>query len=191
MSDTSLSKDVLELLHSRVSYPRLDEPAPEGELLERILMTAMRAPDHKVLRPARYLLISGERRYALGEVFAEAASIKDEDVSEAKLDKCRAMPLRAPLVLVAISKNLEHPKVPVFEQEQSVASGLTHILIALQAHGFGGIWRTGEMATDGHVKQALGISPQESVVGFLYIGTPVGEPKRIPQLQFSDFFHSW
>jgi nitroreductase len=191
MNDRPLSKDVLELLHTRVSSPRLAEPAPEGEVLESILMTAMRAPDHKVLRPARYLLISGERRQALGEVFAEAARINDQEVAEAKLAKCRAMPLRAPLVLVAISKNLEHPKVPVFEQEQSVASGLTHILIALQAHGFGGIWRTGEMAVDAHVKQALGIQARESLVGFLYIGTPVGEAKRIPQLQFSDFFHSW
>lgn len=191
MSETLLSGDVLDLLHSRVSYPRLQSPAPEGELLRRILMTAMRAPDHKVLRPARYLLIEGERRDDLGEVFAQAAKRSDPSVPNAKLEKCRAMPLRAPLVLVAISKNIEHPKVPIFEQEQSVASGLTHILIALQANGFGGILRTGEMAVDTYVKAQLGIQEHESLVGFLYMGTPVGEAKRIPALQFEDFFRSW
>lgn len=191
MSERSLSSDVLELLHERVSYPRLESPAPEGGLLKRILMTATRAPDHKVLRPARYLLIDGERRVDLGEIFAQAAELRDPSASAAKLEKCRAMPLRAPLVLVAISRNIDHPKVPVFEQEQSVASGLTHILIALQANGFGGIWRTGEMAVDAHVKQQLGIQEQESLVGFLYIGTPVGEAKRIPERQFEEYFHSW
>ncbi len=191
MSDTSLSRDVLDLLHTRVSSPRLDFPAPEGKLLKRILMTATRAPDHKVLRPARYLLIEGERRQSLGEVFAQAAKLSDSSVPDSKLEKCRAMPLRAPLVLVAISKNIEHPKVPLFEQEQSVASGLTHILIALKANGFGGIWRTGEMAVDAYVKQQLGIKQHESLVGFLYIGTPVGDAKRIPTLQFEDYFCSW
>jgi nitroreductase len=191
MSEMSLSSDVLELLHTRVSYPRLESPAPEGALLKRILMTAMRAPDHKVLRPARYLLVEGERREELGEIFAHAAQRSDPSASDAKLEKCRAMPLRAPLVLVAISKNIEHPKVPVFEQEQSVASGLAHILIALQACGFGGIWRTGEMAVDAYVKQQLGLQEHESLVGFLYIGTPVGDAKRIPTLQFEDYFCSW
>ena len=191
MSETSLSADVLELLHTRVSYPRLESPAPEGELLKRILMTALRAPDHKVLRPARYLLIEGDRREALGEVFAQAAQRNDPSVADSKLEKCRAMPFRAPLVLVAISKNIQHPKVPVFEQEQSVASGLTHILIALQANGFGGIWRTGEMAVDVYVKKQLGIEEHESLVGFLYIGTPLGDARRIPRLQFDDYFCSW
>lgn len=154
-------------------------------------MTATRAPDHKVLRPARYLIIEGERREQLGKVFATAALRNDPEASTAKLEKCRAMPLRAPMLLVAISKNITHPKVPVFEQEQSVASGLTHILIALQAYGFGGIWRTGEMAVDDFVKKELGIQPHESLVGFLYIGTPVGEAKRIPQVEFESFFQWW
>ena len=187
----SAADSILQLMRERVSYPRLAEPAPSGDELREIMMTALRAPDHKVLRPARYMLIEGLARESLGDVFAEAAKIKDSECESAKLEKCRNMPMRAPLILVAISKNIEHLKVPFFEQEQHVAAGLAHILLALQARGFGGIWRTGEMAVDDHVKASLGVDRHESLVGFLYIGTPVGEPKRIPQLDFEEFFSYW
>lgn len=187
----SEADSILQLMHERVSYPRLTDPAPSGDELRSIMMTALRAPDHKVLRPARYLLIEGDARVRLGEVFAEAAKLKDPECGSAKIDKCLNMPLRAPLLLVAVSKNIAHPKVPHFEQEQHVAAGLAHILLALQAKGFGGIWRTGDMALDEHVKTSLGIDQHESLVGFLYIGTPVGESKRIPELDFEDFFSYW
>lgn len=183
-------RSALALLANRVSYPRLTEPAPVGAELESILLTALRAPDHMMLRPARYLLIEGDARARLGEVFVEAAKARGEE-SEAKLEKCLKMPMRAPLVLVAISKNVSHSKVPVFEQEQSVASGLTHILLALQVSGYGGIWRTGDMAVSRIVKERLEIAQHESLIGFLYIGTPVGEAKPLPPFSFSDYFSYW
>lgn len=188
---THYAQGIMKVLHERVSSPRLLDPAPNGDELKEILSTALRAPDHKVLRPARYLLIEGEARDKLGSIFARAACSKDADVSETKLEKCRNMPFRAPMVLVGISKNIPHQKVPVFEQEQTVAVGLGYILLALQAKGFGGIWRTGDMAVDPLVRAELGVEPHESLVGFLYIGTPEGEPKRISSVEFSDHFSYW
>jgi len=63
--------------------------------------------------------------------------------------------------------------------------------LALQAKGFGGIWRTGDMATNAVVKEHLAVQKHESIVGFLYIGTPVGEPKPIVKPSFEEFFSSW
>lgn len=185
------SDNITRILHQRVSFPRLVDPAPSGNVLKNILSVAFRAPDHKILKPARYLLIEGDARHTLGETFAQAALGKEEGVSEAKLNKCRNMPLRAPLILVAISKNIVHPKVPIFEQEQAVAVGLGYILLALQAEGFGGIWRTGDMAVNPRVLSDLGVDSHESLVGFLYIGTPDGEPKRITPTEFEDHFSYW
>ena len=50
----------------------LAEPAPEGERLERILAAGASAPDHGRLRPWRFIVIRGEARRRLGEVFADA-----------------------------------------------------------------------------------------------------------------------
>lgn len=49
----------LDLLLSRFSTDALAEPAPAGDVLEAILSTAMRAPDHGKLRPWRYAIVQG------------------------------------------------------------------------------------------------------------------------------------
>ncbi len=58
--------DVLHLLHTRNSAPKLTEPGPDDAALEQILGAALRAPDHARLRPWRFLTVQGERRQALG-----------------------------------------------------------------------------------------------------------------------------
>lgn len=189
--DKETAENVLHALKKRVSFPRLTAPAPEGEELEDVLMSASRAPDHMMLRPARYLILKGDALSRLGIIFESAKRMVQADCNEMQYEKYRNMPMRAPMILVAVSKNIDHPKVPKHEQEQSVASGLAYILLALQAKGYGAIWRTGDMAENAHVKTELGISAHESLVGFLYIGTPCGEPKPIPEAQFSDYFAYW
>jgi nitroreductase len=189
--DSETAENVLDALKRRVSFPRLAAPAPEGEILEEILMAAARAPDHMMLRPARYLILEGEALAKLGVIFESVKRIERQDCSDMQYEKFRKMPMRAPMILVAISKNIDHSKVPKHEQEQSVASGLAYILLALQARGFGGIWRTGDMSENAQVKEGLGIEAHESLVGFLYVGTPCGEPKPIPQAKFTDYFSYW
>jgi nitroreductase len=178
---------IIDALSKRVSHPRLQSPAPEGEQLKRILKTALRAPDHMMLRPARYFIVTEDKRAELGRVFEKAGRV-EENCSDMQAEKYRNMPMRAPMLLIAVSRNFDHPKVPPFEQEQSVAAGLAYILVALEAEGYAGMWRTGNMALSPFVKKSIGLDPGESIVGFLYIGTPVGEAKPIPELAFDDFF---
>lgn len=49
--------DALDVLLNRVSVARLTEPAPTAEQLETLFAAALRAPDHKQLRPWRFLTI--------------------------------------------------------------------------------------------------------------------------------------
>ena len=186
-----MAKDLIELISNRVSSPRLAEPAPSSSQLESIYACALRAPDHMLLRPWRYLVIEGAGREALGEVFVEAARAGDEVLTDAQEAKFRSMPLRAPMMLVAVSNNEEHPKVPVLEQQMSCGVGVGYMLLALQSLGFNGVWRTGAMAESAVVKQRLGIEDHETLVGFLYIGTPAGDLKAVPQLDSKQYFHQW
>ncbi len=59
----------LDTLLHRNSHPRLTEPGPDADQLQTILQAALRAPDHGRLRPWRFVVISGDRRAALGECF--------------------------------------------------------------------------------------------------------------------------
>ena len=74
----------------------LADPGPEGERLERILAAGASAPDHGRLRPWRFIVIRGDARHRLGEVFAEALRRRQPDAADSALEQERNRPLRAP-----------------------------------------------------------------------------------------------
>jgi len=183
--------DVLDLLCSRVSSPRLAAPAPAGEALELVFQSALRTPDHMRLKPWRYLVIEGESLVRLGALFCEASRLEQGTLTDAQEAKFKSMPQRAPMIIVGVAKNIEHPKVPAEEQVISCGVAMAYMLLALQAQGFGGVWRTGPLALNQHVISGLGLSEHESLVGFLYIGTPQGEAKKLSPVASADYFENW
>ncbi len=182
---------ILEFLQQRNSAPKLTEPAPSAAQLSEIFRAALRVPDHSWLRPTRFLTISGERRHDFGELLTAALKQRAPDADDAACTKARSAPLRAPLVVVTVVKLSEHPKVPPVEQRLSAGCAAHAVLLAAQALGFAGIWRTGDAAFDRNLMTELGLAQDEEIVGFLYLGTRVGEPKSIPQLDTADFVTAW
>ncbi|MBB2199424.1 MAG: nitroreductase [Gluconacetobacter sp.] len=167
---------VLDSLLSRFSTDALSDPAPEGSVLEDILSTAMRAPDHGRLRPWRYVLIRGEARSKLAELVVAGMLARDPDVPVAKIEKRRGRFSTMPLT-IALGMHLRpEDKIPLIEQEMAVAAAAMNILNALHATGFGGVWVTGDMAVDPALASALGFDAPHRLAGFLFVGTP--DPNR-------------
>ena len=84
--------DALEALHSRSSVPRLSEPLPSPQMLENIYKAAFRAADHAVLRPWRFLLIKGDSRIRLGDLFVDAGLANDASLGSNAQEKLRRKP---------------------------------------------------------------------------------------------------
>lgn len=183
--------ETLTALHNRVSMPRLTEPGPTETQLAAIFKSALRAPDHAMLRPWRFLTITGDGLHQLGKLFADAAKQDQSDLSDEALKKYLGMPLRAPLMVAVICTPKPHPKVPEIEQVLSGGAATQNMLLACHAMGLGAMWRTGAMTYHQHVKEGLGLKGDEILMGFLYIGTPHGPAKRIPELSISDFAKPW
>lgn len=183
--------DALTLLNNRNSEPHLTKPAPDRETLYKILTASLRAPDHSRLRPWRYLLIEGRARQQLGDLFATALKTRKPEASADEIRKTQEAPRRAPLVITVIAKLQEHPKVPKVEQLLSAGCAAYGILLAAQASGFGAIWRTGDNCYDDNVKAGLGVSAEEQIVGYIYIGTPEGVSKPLPEVKLEDFLTTW
>ena len=181
----------LDFLQQRNSASRLVAPAPGAEELEQMLLAAMRAPDHARLRPWRFLSISGERRQALGELMREALVRREPDATAAALDKASCAPLRAPLIVVVITRFFEHPKVPPVEQRMSAACAAHGLLLAAEALGYAGIWRTGKSSFDPYVHRGLGLQAGEEIAGLIYLGTRDGPAKPLPALSPADFLQTW
>ncbi len=181
----------LELLQKRVSVGKLLAPAPDKALCEMFIQAAIRAADHGNLMPWRFLFIEGGALSRLGEVFLAASKFNKPEMSAEEEQRLLSMPLRAPLIITVIAKTQSHPKIPLHEQLFSAAAAAQNILNAAYASGFGAIWRTGDMASDPYVKNALGLLGSEQIIGFLYIGTPsqpLGEAKIKPA---TDFLSYW
>ena len=166
---------VTDFLQQRRSCARLSDPAPPAGVLESVFAAAVRAPDHANLKPARFLLIEGAAREKLGDAFVAAArAAGDESADPARL---RALPMRAPLLIAVICSPTAHPKVPECEQLWSVACAAYALLLGLEAEGYGGMWRTGQPTYQAAVAEALGLAGHETLMGFLYVGTPEGEKR--------------
>jgi len=164
----------IDLLLNRQSNPLLTQPAPSSDDLHNILSAGMRVPDHGGILPWHFTVIEGTGLDKLSEYFVNAVKINTDD--EAKIEKTRKMPFRAPMIIVISTKYREH-KVP--NQEQLVAAGCCAHAMQMMAFslGYGAMWRTGDLSYNNSVKYALDINFNDDIVGFLYIGT---EKKHLP-----------
>lgn len=183
--------DALSALHGRVSCPRLIEPAPQGETLRNIQKAAFRAADHARMRPWRFLILEGESRNKLGELFIKAASAKGEELTEKQKERVARKPLRAPMIIVVIASLKQNPKVPDIEQVISAGAAAQNMITAAYAQGVGAIWRTGDVAYDQIVMDGFGLSENEQIVGFLYLGTMPVDGLEAPVLEVDDYFQVW
>jgi nitroreductase len=164
----------LENLLQRVSIPAdmLVEPAPTAQDLEQIIQAAVCVPDHGAIRPWRFVIIEGDARGKLGQVFCAAALINNPDLTETEQNTVRGKALRSPLIIMVVAAVKPHPKVSADEQIHSAAAATQNILLAAEALGYGAIWLTGPFAADPLVREQLDLEPDERIVAFVYMGTP-------------------
>ena len=183
--------DALEALHTRVSAPVLSDPVPNPEVLDNIFKAALRAPDHLVLRPWRFLVVSAEGLNRLGQLFAAAAQSDDTDITADHIQREREKPLRAPLIVIAVAVTKVHSEVPEIEQMISTGAAVSNMMLSAHSQGIGSMWRTGAMAYHPMVRDGLGLDEHEKIVGFLYLGHINGRVKKVPELIVSEYFKAW
>jgi len=188
---TTILMDAITALHTRVSASRLGEPAPSAETLRDIMRAALRAADHAMLRPWRFLLIRGQSRDRLGQLFVDATLTHSPDTSPELLNNIRAKPLRAPIIITGIVSPRNHPKVPLLEQQMSTAAAMQNMLLAAHALGVGAIWRTGPMVSHATVKAGLGLCEAEEIAGFLYMGSIEGPQRPLREESPALYFQDW
>lgn len=183
--------DAIEAILTRTSQGKLGEPAPDARALETAFACALRAPDHRVLRPWRYLVIRGEALTKLGEIFVTAARATNAGLDDQEAERLRQMPLRAPMLVAAITIHRHDPRVPDEELLLSTGAAVQNFMVALHAQGFASMWRTGPLVHEYLVKSALGLDSHETISGFIYVGMATTEPRRISPLPVNDYVADW
>jgi nitroreductase len=183
--------NALEVLHTRESAAKLQEPGPDDAALKAILQAAVRAPDHGRLRPWRFVAIRGEALGRFGDVLAQTLQARMPQATPDMLDRERAKALRAPLIVAVAARVQPGGKIPEIEQVLSSGAAAQNIMLAAHALGYGAMWKTGDPAYDPRVKKALGLEEGDAIVAFIYLGTPTGGPRPLPRPTAEEFLTEW
>jgi len=183
--------ETLKTIKNRNSVAHLAEPAPSIEEMEQVYQGALRAPDHAWLRPWKYIEIRGDARNKLADAFVKASISSGEKMTDELKEKLEKAPFRAPMVIILAADIKEHPKVPKIEQIISLGASGQNILLALHDIGYSAIWRTGKMAFNQHITDALELPSNYEVIGYLYVGTPSGNIKSLPELDINNHLTRW
>jgi nitroreductase len=171
--------DALELLKTRRSVKPMEmigAPPSDAEI-DTLLTIASRVPDHGKLTPWRFIVFTGDARVSAGDVIAEAFKANRADATPEQIEFERQRLARAPLVIAVVSRAAPHVKIPEWEQQLSAGASAMNLVNAAHAMGYAASWITEWYAYDRRVLEALGLSANERVAGFVHIGTPVNPPE--------------
>lgn len=162
------------LLGRRTVPSFTDEPVPD-EVLDRALLAAHHAPNHRLTWPWRFLVLGPTARARLAEI---AVRLKG---AQAPLDPAAADAIRrgftTPGALVAVARRL-HPDPAVAREDlQAVACAIQNLQLALFADGWGTKWGTGAVVFRPETAEALGVDPAVEVLEALVY---VGRPRTVP-----------
>lgn len=178
--------DVFEAIHSRHSQGKVKPDPVPRELIERILDAAVQAPNHYKVRPWRFVVLTGEGRKKLGDVMAASQQARHPEFPPEAFEKCRSLPLRAPVVVAVGVDKPSEAKVLEIENVAAAAAAVQNLLLTVQAMGLGAKWRTGEWARDPMVKELLGFEADQHIIAFIYIGYPEFVAEPAPRPSFED-----
>ncbi len=181
----NMGEQRINWIKSRRSIGNLEAPAPTHNQIKTAISCAATAPDHKKLRPWRFIVTEGDARKAFGQALLEAAEAKaateGEELSDKTRKKTANLPMRAPTIITVVTQMQEHKKVPPFEQMLSAGAAVQNLILALKAQGFSSVWRTGLLCNEPAVKAYFGVGVDDYVTAFVYTGTsPTESPARKP-----------
>lgn len=176
-------EQLINWIKSRRSIGNLDTPSPTHEQIKAAIACAATAPDHKKLRPWRFIVTEGDARNKLGQALLKAAEEKAAREGDTLSDKTRKktaeLPMRAPVIITVVTHMQAHKKVPPFEQMLSAGSAVQNLILALMAQGYSSVWRTGLLCNEPAVKQYFDVAADDYVTAFVYTGTsPREKPER-------------
>ena len=179
-----MALDVTRAIETRQSIGRVrQEPVPR-ELVERILESAVHAPNHKITEPWRFHVFSGKGRGEFARARAELARImaeeegEDEDFAAGRVSRERKKAFRAPVVIAVISK-AGRDEVETVENYAACAAAVQNMQLTAHSLGLGSIWRTGPVAYHEHMREFFGLEEGDRIVAYLYVGYPdMGERPR-------------
>ena len=166
-----------EAIRTRRTHKAYGPEPIDTATLDELFELARWAPNHHLTSPWRFRVLGERSRERLMEL-AEAAQPGS------------AVKLRRAPTLVAVTATTSDDVARAREDLLATAVAAYIVLLAAHARGLAGYWRTVALLDDPAARALLGIGPNETPLGLLYLGAPVQEqrvPERAPLEQFVSY----
>ncbi len=168
------------IMARRTIHNYVAQPVPET-VIDRILLAAHQAPNHRLTWPWRFTVVGPATREKLMPIACELKKAK----SDAMVQRIRNK-LINPGALIVVTQIKCDDAFQSKEDYAATCCAIQNILLAATAEGYGSKWSTGGLTQHPSVCEALQIeSETETVVGFIWVGraekTPVVERPDLEQ----------
>jgi nitroreductase len=169
--------EVNHAIETRQSIGRVkQDPVPKA-LVEKVLESAVHAPNHKITEPWRFHVFAGKGRGEFARARAELARLlaeaegEEEEFAAGRISRERKKAFRAPVVIAVVSKG-GRDEVETLENYAACAAAVQNMQLTAHSLGLATIWRTGPVAYHPYMRDFFGLEENDRIVAYLYLGYP-------------------
>lgn len=175
--------DAITAITTRTSVRRFRNDPVSRETVQLLLDCAVRAPNHKLTEPWRFVVLTGRARDSFAEIRARHRLQRFTDPTsreaQAAGDKVRQDSRETPVNIVVLSA-VSPDDITREDDYAATMMAIANLMSAAQSMGLGTYLRTGGVMRDPALLQLAGVPEGFRVVGILSLGYPaeVEAPRR-------------
>lgn len=162
----------------------------EDSIVNQLLENAHWAPSHALTLPWRFYVFQNESLTTLTSLMAELYKKQTlaDKFKEEKYNNILQLPNKVSHAIAIGMKRDERSRVPEIEEIAAVACAVQNIYLSLtQFENVGGYWSTGSGTYTDEMKTFLGLSKEDSCMGFFMLGKVLHKRTESTRVPFSDF----
>ncbi len=149
----------------------------QRDVIDQVLGNAIWAPTHGMTQPWRFSVFTGAGREQLSAFMgSEYMRITPPDrFMQRKYDNHVQRPLQSSVTVALGLARDPKGKIPLHEEQYSVACAVQNMYLTCAAYGLGGFWSTGAVLTGEAMRNFLELGPEDHCLGLFYMGYPAEE----------------
>ena len=175
--------DAIAAILSRTSVRHFRPDPVPPEVIGQLLECAVRAPNHKLTEPWRFVVLTGEARNKFAEIRAQHRLKRFDNPAgpeaQAAAEKVRRESRETPAYVVVASV-LSADELTREEDYAATMMAIGNLIVAAQALGLGTFLRTGGVMRQPALLELAQVPANERIVAVVSLGYPSekGTPRR-------------
>jgi nitroreductase len=175
---------ISEAIESRRTIKRFTDRKVTREEIEKLLDSAVKAPNHRLTQPWRFYVLGPEARHAYGLALGNRKAKKQTDPEKAEtLRQTVAREHQELPAMIAVAVvNSDNPEIAQ-EDYAATMMGIQNMQLTALEMGLGLAIRTGAVMDDPAARAAVGLPDDQKIVAVVNVGAPSdvpSEPARQP-----------